>query len=50
MSVFHPKPTQTAQNFADNHEIVMLAGIKADLLRFKPIDPKDRQARKGGPN
>jgi hypothetical protein len=26
-------------NFRDNREIVMLAGIKADLLRFEPHDP-----------
>jgi hypothetical protein len=29
-------------NFRDNREIVMLAGIKADLLRFEPHDPSGK--------
>jgi hypothetical protein len=33
-------------NFVDNREVVMLAGIKADLLRFVPHDPtRNRKIR-----
>jgi hypothetical protein len=29
-------------NWIDNRELVMLAGIKADLLRFEPREPDER--------
>jgi hypothetical protein len=28
-------------NWTDNREVVMLAGIKADLLRFEPGEPQN---------
>ena len=31
--------------WTDNREFAMLAGIKADLRRFEPSDPKEAQAR-----
>jgi hypothetical protein len=29
-------------NWVDNRELVMLAGIKADLFRFEPREPDER--------